>query len=475
MNCIKCGAALNDGAKFCNVCGAPQDAGPSKCVKCGAELNAGARFCDACGSPQVATQVQSPPPQAPAGIPVPPGLPPRKLVKYRMLALFLGSLGVHDFYAGYTVRGVCKLVLFLIGGLYGILALVDIFTVTADAYGRPMEDTVPKNLLTYRLLALFLGFTGAHNFYSGHLGLGLAKLLLCWSGISTLWSLVEICVVKKDANGNPMEMPPNVKKVGMIFFILSLVLVVGALAIPVVCWFSSGPFPFVEEPVGFVAGIAILFCIAAMICGRRIGLAGILLAVAVTVCTILLRHDIAEYHDVEYNKQVEHRRMERERMEREKAKAEEERKSELSADKLTLVKYHGLDPEYTIPQGVTTIGKSACERNYKLKRVVIPEGVTTIGKRAFAGCENLESVKFPSTLKIIDEEAFSYCKKLEYITLPEGLETIGGEAFSNNYGLGSYISIPKSVKKIGFDAFKQSSCERSVAKYRSDYSCTIDY
>ena len=233
MKCVKCGAELAAGSRFCNSCGASQATGSGKCVKCGAELEADAKFCDACGAPQSAEQV------APQGVPMPPPgaptaltLPPKKLVTYRMLSLFLGGFGVHSFYAGYTAKGTVQLVLGLFTGgiVSGIWALFDIFKVTTDAYGRPMEDTVPKNLTTYRMLAFFCGGIGAHNFYSGHLGRGLAKILLCWTGISWLWALLEIFifVVKKDANGNPMVngstiVSPEAATVGKGLFILSIV------------------------------------------------------------------------------------------------------------------------------------------------------------------------------------------------------------------------------------------------------------
>lgn len=48
MKCVKCGFECDDGAKFCDECGAelPQ---VKSCPKCHAQLSAAARFCDACG------------------------------------------------------------------------------------------------------------------------------------------------------------------------------------------------------------------------------------------------------------------------------------------------------------------------------------------------------------------------------------------------------------------------------------------
>ena len=46
--CIKCGAAITDGAKFCSECGASQS--PAKCAKCQNDLKPAAKFCDECGT-----------------------------------------------------------------------------------------------------------------------------------------------------------------------------------------------------------------------------------------------------------------------------------------------------------------------------------------------------------------------------------------------------------------------------------------
>jgi membrane protease subunit (stomatin/prohibitin family) len=46
--CVKCGAQMHPGAKFCNECGASQAA--AKCSNCQNELAPGAKFCDECGT-----------------------------------------------------------------------------------------------------------------------------------------------------------------------------------------------------------------------------------------------------------------------------------------------------------------------------------------------------------------------------------------------------------------------------------------
>ena len=65
---------------------------------------------------------------------------------YILLALFLGSLGTHNFYAGYSGKGTIQLLLslFLFWLIIPIIivfiwVIVDIITVTKDANGTPFE------------------------------------------------------------------------------------------------------------------------------------------------------------------------------------------------------------------------------------------------------------------------------------------------------------------------------------------------
>ena len=61
-------------------------------------------------------------------------------VAYVLLAVFLGGIGIHNFFAGYTSRGVAQLLICLltcgIGGIVtSIWAIVEACTVTQDANG----------------------------------------------------------------------------------------------------------------------------------------------------------------------------------------------------------------------------------------------------------------------------------------------------------------------------------------------------
>lgn len=70
--------------------------------------------------------------------------PPKKRSIYILLAIFFGGLGVHNFYAGYSGRGLAQLLIFLFTGwliipaiAVGIWVLVEICIITRDAENIP--------------------------------------------------------------------------------------------------------------------------------------------------------------------------------------------------------------------------------------------------------------------------------------------------------------------------------------------------
>jgi TM2 domain-containing membrane protein YozV len=71
--------------------------------------------------------------------------PPKSPVSYILLGLFLGWLGVHNFYAGYSGRGVAQLLITLFIGwliiplfFIWVWVIIEIIVVKTDALGVPM-------------------------------------------------------------------------------------------------------------------------------------------------------------------------------------------------------------------------------------------------------------------------------------------------------------------------------------------------
>lgn len=111
---------------FCKNCGNPIDPQAAMCVKCGFAKGTGSNFCHNCGQPtqpgaSICTSCGFAVTGAAAG-----GEQKSKLVA-ALLAFFLGSLGIHDFYLGYNKNGIIKIVLTCCTGVGGgIWALIDL-------------------------------------------------------------------------------------------------------------------------------------------------------------------------------------------------------------------------------------------------------------------------------------------------------------------------------------------------------------
>jgi hypothetical protein len=124
-----------------------------------------------------------------------------------------------------------------------------------------------------------------------------------------------------------------------------------------------------------------------------------------------------------------------------------------------LTAYNGTEASLEIPSdlNITAIGDSAFEGK-SITYISIPEGVTSIGKSAFKDCKSLMTMSLPSTLTTIGESAFEG-SRLQYLQLPTSLETIEKNAFKDcTYLLGYYVTnqsviIPDSIASIGESAF----------------------
>ncbi len=131
MFCKNCGNEIDSNAAICVKCGFQKGTGNKYCQNCGVEVAEGAAVCTSCGFALTT---------APAAI----GEQKSKLVAV-LLAFFLGSIGIHDFYLGYTKNGIIKIVLTVCTGFGGsIWALIDFIrlltgSINTDANGVELK------------------------------------------------------------------------------------------------------------------------------------------------------------------------------------------------------------------------------------------------------------------------------------------------------------------------------------------------
>ena len=113
-----------------------------------------------------------------------------------------------------------------------------------------------------------------------------------------------------------------------------------------------------------------------------------------------------------------------------------------------------LSQDINIPQGVTSIGRSAFNGCSALPRIVIPSGVTTIGEFAFQDCSALTEVIFVSPVRVtsIGAYAFSKCASLEGIAIPSKVTTIEKRTFEGCTSLRTVVNTV-NVTSIGEYAF----------------------
>ena len=141
--------------------------------------------------------------------------------------------------------------------------------------------------------------------------------------------------------------------------------------------------------------------------------------------------------------------------------------------------------EFTAPDGLTEIRRSAFENCLSLTKVVIPEYVTSIGYDTFYGCENvtefylgngvtelpnLRSMTNLKTLVIgngiteIETNAFMSLTQLSSVTFGENITEIGSFAFARCTSL-TEIVLPKNLQVLTSGAFYSCSNLTTVTIY----------
>ena len=133
----------------------------------------------------------------------------------------------------------------------------------------------------------------------------------------------------------------------------------------------------------------------------------------------------------------------------------------MSSGRVLYINGNKVEGAITIPDGVTSIGRSAFEDCSGLTSVTIPDSVTSIGRSAFEDCSGLTTITIPDSVTSIGESAFYNCSGLTSITIPDGVTSIGYQVFYNCSGLTS-ITIPDSVTSIGDRVFYNCSGLTSI-------------
>lgn len=129
---------------FCRNCGNPIDNNAAVCVKCGVAAGQGVNFCPNCGAQTVANAAVCTSCGVALSQPIPAGEQKSKMTA-GLLGIFLGGLGVHNFYLGYTGKAIAQIVLsfcFGIGYIWGLIEGIMILTgsINKDAKGIPLKD-----------------------------------------------------------------------------------------------------------------------------------------------------------------------------------------------------------------------------------------------------------------------------------------------------------------------------------------------
>ena len=122
--------------------------------------------------------------------------------------------------------------------------------------------------------------------------------------------------------------------------------------------------------------------------------------------------------------------------------------------------------QYTIPDSVTTIGKSAFDSCDSLASVNIGDSVTTIGEYAFYNCNSLTSVNIPESVTTIGAYAFAFCDSLASVTIGDSVTTIGNYAFAYCDSLKKvycYATMPPALGYYG--AFSSNVSVRRIYVY----------
>lgn len=130
---------MDDNAAVCTNCGFAKDSGSHFCPNCGSQTMDGADFCMGCGANVHRVYT---------GTVLADNAKSR--LAAALLGIFLGGLGIHNFYLGYTRKGIAQLLISVLScgilsfasGIWGLVEAIMILTkyINTDADGVPLKD-----------------------------------------------------------------------------------------------------------------------------------------------------------------------------------------------------------------------------------------------------------------------------------------------------------------------------------------------
>lgn len=142
MYCKNCGVQMNENQAICLSCGCAKGTGTKFCANCGAELQPNAAVCMSCGVASTFGTEGAKTTVSTASASESGWCPKDKdKIVAIILALFLGGLGIHNFYLGETKKGVLRLLLCWCG-VGSILALIDLIKMITGSYTVSSEKFV---------------------------------------------------------------------------------------------------------------------------------------------------------------------------------------------------------------------------------------------------------------------------------------------------------------------------------------------
>lgn len=150
MYCRNCGVQLSNTADFCVKCGAAVGNGMNYCPNCGRRANPNADVCIGCGIalhryPNYRSEYNGYQNYRNAY-----STPQKSKIIAGLLGIFLGGLGIHNFYLGYKGKAIAQLLisvlsfgfLAIISSIWGLIEgiLILVGTIDCDANGVPLKD-----------------------------------------------------------------------------------------------------------------------------------------------------------------------------------------------------------------------------------------------------------------------------------------------------------------------------------------------